>query len=140
LAAPLKENLGRKIERDVWLSDAIERAFWGQWQRGVADLWPGIGLESSQRLHDIAVKDIRQLAFEGKLPVLGKRSTSDLWEAVPREFQVSFLSTLLDDPSKLLIEHAMFTGQRVDDWQELMTSWQAVEYLWPAVPQSDGGT
>ena len=29
---------------------------------------------------------------------------------------------------------------RVDDWQELLTSWQLVEYLWPAVPQRNGGT
>lgn len=71
--------------RDVWLYDAIWRAFTGVWARPVMDLsGPGIGPSESQRLYDLIV-DLRQKAFEGDIPVWAKRAGSNLWETVPRE-------------------------------------------------------
>ena len=132
---PPKGELARKVERDVWLADAIWRAHLGRWERPDRDLsGPGVGLDAAQRLHDIVVGEIRQFAFEGKLPVWGKRRGSTLWEPVPKEFwkdnRVNYLTIMRDDPASILIE-GIPRHERNDEWQELMTSWQSVEYLWP---------
>ena len=132
---PPKGELVRKIERDVWLADAIWRAHLGKWGRPDRDLsGPGVGLDAAQMLHDIIVGEVRQFAFEGKLPVWGKRRGSTLWESVPKEFwkdnRVNYLTIIRDDPALILIE-GIPRHERNDEWQELMTSWQSVEYLWP---------
>jgi len=134
-SSPSKDKIVRKIDRDVWLADAIWRAYLGKWERPDHDLnGPGVGEESAQRLHDIVVNEIRQFAFEGKLPIWGKRRGSSLWEPVPKEFwkdnRVNYLTIIHDDPTKILVEGTERFA-RNDEWQELMTSWQRVEYLWP---------
>lgn len=134
-APPAEENVGRVIERDVYLSDAIKRAHSGRWLRSGGDFnGVGIAVDAAERLSQL-VADVRQLALTGKLPLWGKRAASDVWEVVPKEFwegnQLNYLTVIHEDPSALQVVDAVFTGQRNDKWRELMTSWQAVETLWP---------
>ncbi|SNT49710.1 protein of unknown function [Tardiphaga sp. OK246] len=146
-SAPPKESVGRLVERDVWLADAIARAFRGEWKRVNVDLTgPGIGVGESQRLYDLVTNDIRQLAYDGKLPVWGKRHNSDLWEPIDREFwkdnQVNYMSIIEDHPAKIRVQRAA-DHKRNDEWESLMTSWQMVEYLWPKsddIDTSNDGT
>ena len=135
-APPAEDNVGRKIERDVWLSDAIKRAHSGRWLRSGGDFnGLAIGLDAAERLSGLIAKDFRQHALEGRLPIWGKRAASDLWEAVPKEFwqdnHVNYLTVIHEDPLALQVYDIVFTGQRNEEWRELMTSWQAVETLWP---------
>lgn len=132
---PASKDEQKEITRDVWLSDAIWRAFSGKWERPVIDLaGPGIGLAESQRLHDLITQQIRQLCFEGKLPVWGKPRGSNLWQLVPTAFWkdhlINYLTIIHTDPEKMLIESER-DYRTADDWQELMTSRTAVEKLWP---------
>jgi hypothetical protein len=136
-SAPKAKSIGLRVERDVWLADAIWRAYLGKWERPDRDLsGPGVGATVAQALHDLAVHEIRQLAFEEKLPVWGKRRGSTLWEPVPpgfwQENRVNYLTILRDEPSAILIERIP-RHERNDEWQELMTSKRAVESLWPVI-------
>ncbi|CAN5168518.1 hypothetical protein BH09MYX1_BH09MYX1_67400 [soil metagenome] len=123
------------VDRDAWLSDAIWRAYLGKWERPDRDSGSaGVGELAAQRLHDIVVGEIRQRAFEGKLPIWGKRKGSSLWEPVPAEFwkanRVNYLTILHEKPEKILLERDR-TSARNDEWEELMTSKKVVEDLWP---------
>jgi len=134
-APPAEDHVGRVIERDVYLSDAIKRAHSGRWLRSGRDFnGLGIALDAAERLSKL-VADVRQLALDGKLPLWGKRAASDVWEVVPKEFwesnQLNYLTAIHEDPLALQVIDIVFTGQRNDEWRELMTSWQAVETLWP---------
>jgi hypothetical protein len=96
------------FERDVWLADAVWRAFLGTW-----DLPPHAerapeGESENQRFYDLVTKEFRQAAFDGRLPIWAKRGNSDLWEPVPKAFwkdrRISYLNVVREDPTKLSVE------------------------------------
>jgi hypothetical protein len=123
-----------RIQRDVWLYDAICRIFLGRWglialKRGKLDL----DNADCEVLQDLVSRHIRQLAAEGALPVWGRQQGYwALWELVPpafwRHHRVDYQSFLEADP-KLL--HALPCngggGGHAAAIGELMTSRAAVD-------------
>jgi hypothetical protein len=103
---PIKPSPTR-VQRDVWLYDAICRIFLGRWdqislKRGKLDLDDA----DAAVLQDLVTRHIRQLAAEGALPIWGRRQGYwALWELAPPEFwrhhQVDYQSFLEADPNLL---------------------------------------
>jgi hypothetical protein len=92
------------------------------------------GKSENQRFYDLVTKEFRQAAFDGRLPIWAKRSNSDLWELVPKEFwkdqRISYLNVIREDPTKLSVEKER-SLRRSNEWYEFMTSRPAVDALWP---------
>jgi hypothetical protein len=128
---PIKAAAQIRMQRDVWLYDAICRIFLGRWdqislKRGKLDL----DNADAAVLQDLVTRHIRQLAAEGALPIWGrKQGYWALWELAPPEFwrhhQVDYQSFLEADP-KLL--HALpCNGSHAVPIGELMTSKASVD-------------
>src|SRR6185312_13117494 len=64
---------------DVNLSNAIWRAYLGRWSLPIKSVGE-YGQEEAQRFYDLVEKDFRQKAFDGELPIWGKRQGSSLVE------------------------------------------------------------
>jgi hypothetical protein len=64
-------------ERDVWLADAIWRAFLGTWDLPPHEERAPEGQSENQRFYDLATKEFRQAAFDGRLPIWAKRSKGE---------------------------------------------------------------
>jgi hypothetical protein len=137
------------FERDVWLADAIWRAFLGTWDLPPHGERAAEGTSENQRFYDLVTKDFRQAAFDGYLPIWAKRGNSDLWEELPKEFwkdhQISYLTVIREDPTKLSVENALSPTQwrvvgRSATRREFMTSKRAVDARWPPThrPSRDG--
>lgn len=124
----------RTVERDVWLADAIWRVFLGTWDLPSHKERAPEGESENQRFYDLATKEFRQTAFDGRLPTWAKRSNSDLWELVPKEFwkdhRISYLNVIREDPTKLSVEKEG-SLRSSNEWREFMTSRTAVDALWP---------
>lgn len=123
------------IERDVWLHDAICRAALGRWERIEIDPFAtGMGQENLDRLSDVVMEEIPQLAFDGKLPIWGKEGGRGIWKPIPREFWefngIDWFSLIRGDPEKLKTEPKQSTRSR-PFWAGLMTSRTITEELWP---------
>jgi hypothetical protein len=123
------------FERDVWLADAIWRAFLGTWDLPSHEERAPEGESENQRFYDLATKEFRQVAFDGRLPTWAKRRNSDLWELVPKEFwkdyRISYLNVIREDPTKLSVEKEG-SLRTSNEWREFMTSRSTVDTLWPA--------
>ena len=122
------------VERDVWLADAIWRVFLGTWELPPhAERAPN-GESENQRFYDLATIEFRQKAFDGQLPIWAKRSSSDLWEVVPKEFwkdhRIFYLNVIREDPTKLSVEKEG-SLRWSNEWREFMASRTAVDALWP---------
>jgi TIR domain len=131
-----------EIERDVWLADAIWRAFLGTWDLPPHGQRVPEGECENQRFYDLVTKNFRQAAFDGHLPTWAKRSNSDLWEVVPKEFwkdhRISYLNVVREDPTKLSVEKAG-SLRPSNEWREFMTSKRAVDaHQWPSAHRSSG--
>jgi hypothetical protein len=86
---------------------------------------------------------IRQHAFDGTLPIWGRRKGSSLFERVPREFWQnhaieSSYSLASKDNRELwvYVTHPLVIGEvinaRTMAWEDFMTSNEVIERLWPA--------
>jgi len=124
-------------EPDIWLAVAINYAATGVY--GTLDIdmsGPGIGQANMNRLGDVA-KQVRQFAFNGRLPVWGKCDGNDLERPIPSEFweygQLDFLSLFIGDPAQLRTEKAQVV-RALQTWTGLRTHRTTVEQLWPPQP------
>jgi hypothetical protein len=121
-----------RAQRDVWLYDAICRIYLGRWDRlGLRQGGTAIDADSGQVLHDLVTQHVRQLAFEGRIPIWGKASgRQPLWELAPVEFwqhhQVDYQSFLEADP-RMLQALPCSSGGRARALRELMTNKAAID-------------
>jgi hypothetical protein len=121
------------FERDVWLFDAICRMYLGRWEQiPFNESGPDLDADGLNVLHDLITKDIRQFAFEGRLPIWGKAAPLALWNLAGAGFWklcgIDWLSFSYNDPKKLRATGYMVQDQRTVTI-ELMTSRVAVEKL-----------
>ena len=81
----------------------------------------------------------RQLAYDGKLPIWGKKFAGDTWRPIPPAFwadhQLDWFGYLKGTPEDLKTTAAgAYPGDKSGmqhTWSELMTSKAKVEELWP---------
>jgi hypothetical protein len=127
-----------QIERDVWLLDAVWRAFSGKWTvRSRRGNNKDLNAVEMQRFYDLVARIFRQRAFDGKLPIWAKSARSDLWLEVPREYwrnhQIDYLTVIdTDIPENVTVEPERHEDSQASDWRHFMTSRAVVESLWPA--------
>jgi hypothetical protein len=121
-----------RIQRDVWLYDAICRIFLGRWDQ-ITLKHGKLDLDNADAavLQDLVTRHLRQLAAEGALPIWGrKQGYWALWELAPPEFwrhhQVDYQSFLEADP-KLLHALPCNGGSHADPVGALMTSKASVD-------------
>jgi hypothetical protein len=127
------------VERDVWLRDAIWRAFRGTWsvpEGGIAPL--GLGESENQRFAMLIIDDFHQLAFEGKLPIWGRRKGSFIWEPIPHDFwaqnHIDHIPVMSADPQediKAMPENPWKKPDTSGDWRHFMTSKVVIEQMYP---------
>jgi len=93
------------IERDVWLRDAMWWAFLRTWyvpHGGIISL--NVGESENQRFATLVTDEFRQLAFEGKLPIWGRRKGLFIWEPIPPDFwahnHIDYVLVLRADPQE----------------------------------------
>jgi hypothetical protein len=117
---------------DVNLSNAIWRVFLGEWTLPTKSVGE-YGEKESQRFLKLVHEEFRQKAFDGELPVWGRRDGSTLVEPVPREFwhdhHVHYLTmNLAGGPDVDIVhEHSLAT---VRDWRDLRTSKDCIDRLY----------
>ena len=121
------------VERDVWLYDAVCRLFLGRWAKiPIKDGQLDLSANGAQAVHDL-LEYIRQLAFDGTLPIWGKQQGyTALWEKAEPSFwknnQISYLSFIDHDPKELCAV-PRDTGGQVVSLRELMTSVVAIDEI-----------
>lgn len=131
--------------RDVKLVDALWRAYAGEWsvrpeKRIEIEAGPSHMSPEASRFA-IACIDMRQHAFDGKLPIWAKRKKSWLYEPLPRDYwrNKEILFSFMMDPRQteflLRITHPLkigeYLGTTPTEWEDFMTNRAAVEKLWP---------
>jgi hypothetical protein len=122
---------------DVWLFDAIWRAYFGEWKiLGEGEELPTE--QEYQRFHDLAEFDISQRAFDGDLPIWGKRDALQLWEPIPKTFwqdhNIHYLSLINRNPPSVEIWSTSHPIRQTYEWIELKTSRTVVDQLWSKSP------
>src|SRR6202035_5505477 len=122
---------------DVSLFDAIWRAYFGEWKiLGEGERLPSE--QEYQRLHDLAEFDIPQRAFDGDLPIWGKRNALQLLEPIPKTFwqthNIHYLSLTNRNPPRIEIWSTTHPIRPTHEWIELKTSRSVVDQLWPRSP------
>jgi len=128
------------IKRDVWLSDAIWRAYLGAWH-----IPPGDGLlelnvseSEKRRFAMLVIRDFRQIASEGTLPIWGWKGTSTLWEKVPNEFwknnHIEYIQVATNGPPDEVKAQAEnpYEQDISKEWHHFMTSKAVIEQLYPS--------
>ncbi len=143
---PPVESLDRKTTildpswiRDALLLDAIWRAHLGQWK--ARETYPHDDWSAKTPFYK-AANDIRQMAFEGKLPIWARRPSSNLFEVVPSGFWLNhdieagycIIPEVTDSWVKITfpLEVGDVPHARTPKWTDFMTSKLAVEALWPS--------
>jgi len=131
------ESSPRPPTHDVLLFNAIWRAYFGEWKI----LREGEQLPSEQeyqRFHDLAEFGIPQRAFDGDLPVWGKRNALQLWEPIPKIFwqahSIHYLSLINRSPPTIEIWTTAHPIRPTYEWIELKTSRAVIDQLWPKSP------
>jgi hypothetical protein len=122
--------------RDVELWETLWRAYSGNWN-GRIDVETGVEILR----FEIAADAIRQHAFEGALPIWGRRPNSNLYELIPRgfwrnhEIVATYMLSSTGRDVWVCITHALAVGDvphaRAREWEGYMTCKEAVEKLWP---------
>jgi hypothetical protein len=134
--------------RDVVLSDALWRAFQGDWEKPTKLERLSDGKSSNPqtlRFHTTA-SEIRQKASDGVLPIWAKRPRSSLYEPVPKNFwtnhDIQAGYSLHPDTKDIFVyvTHPLIVGEvpyaRTNAWEDFMTNREAVERLWPRAVSS----
>jgi hypothetical protein len=126
--------------RDVKLVDAIWRIFMGQWnvkpEKSITIPEP-----EAVRFALVCI-DVRQQAFDGKLPIWATRKKSWLYEPLPRDYWrnkeiiASFMMNAVQNETLVVLTHPLkigeIKGQMSTEWENFMTNRETVERLWPA--------
>jgi hypothetical protein len=124
----------KRVNHDVYLANAIWRVFLGTWDLPPHRERTPAGPKENQRFFDLVTKEFRQKAFDGELPIWGKRNKSDLIEAVPKEFwkdhRVAYLNVIRENPANLSVER-VGSLQPSKEWREFMTNRSTVDAVWP---------
>jgi hypothetical protein len=128
-----KSGVHQSVARDVSLYDAICRIFLGRWSLiPVKDGNLDLNVNGFQALHDL-LEHIRQLAFDGRLPIWGKKpGYLTLWERPDAQFwnhhRIDYLSVTGGNSTEL---HAvpMDASGHAMSLRELMTSRAAVDSI-----------
>lgn len=117
-------------KRDVWLSDAIWRAYKGKWEPRPADLPEDPGVFPA--VLEIT-KLMRQYAFEGRLDIWAKENGDSLWKIIPSHFwgehQLNYLMVFQDAPERLTAD-SIKAFNFGSNWREFMTSKIQVDAIW----------
>jgi hypothetical protein len=124
--------------RDISLAGALWRAFDGDWK----NVRPPQSQLEEDRFYQTA-EQIRQHAFDGSLPIWGRRKGSTLFEPVHKEFwrnhaiEAAYLLNSKNNRDLwVYVTHPLVVGEvqnaRTMVWEDFMTSNEAVEKLWPA--------
>jgi hypothetical protein len=131
------------VERDVLLYDAIIRMFTGDWDRPIPldrEIFD-LDREGFERLGDLVISTVRQLAYDGRLTVWGRQYATGVLKVIPKEFwehgAVDWFDFLRREPREMVAKvegaHATAWGP---PWKELMVSKAQVEAIcaspaWP---------
>jgi hypothetical protein len=121
--------------RDALLGEAIWRAYSGNWSG-----WLQLNSTDEATFRYIA-EQIRQYAFEGLLPIWGRRSKSTLFEPIAKDFwrnhalQASYSIACTIPDVFVYVTDVLIVGEvrnaRTVVWEEFMTSREVVGKLWP---------
>jgi hypothetical protein len=134
IAPILQVNGPIKAERDVSLFDAIWYLHLGKWEKPPIEEYSNAGPAYLDKLAEIIHKEIRQLAYEGKLTVWGKISENDIWQVVPQEHwkdnRLDWFSFLRGKPEGLTFMKNDLQPNNTK-WIDLKTSKVEIEGLWP---------
>jgi hypothetical protein len=139
-SAPSQVVPALEVDRDVWLRDAMWRAFLRTWHVPEGAI-PALGIKEpeTQRFVMLIIDEFRQSALEGKLPIWGRRKGSFIWELVPRDFwtcnHIDHIPVARADPPEEVKARAEKLGAEPDtsaDWRHFMTSKAEVEKLYPS--------
>jgi|GEM_PF-4790555 hypothetical protein len=139
-------------EPDISLYDALWAGYLKTWNKpthdpdrnAVTEPWPGYwdGFYAF-------VAEVRQIAFDGKLPIWGRQGTTlsialmspSLRKPIPKEFwehnTIDLLELLHNDPAKLATSPILRRGNASEGWSDLWTNKAAVERLWPMTGRPD---
>lgn len=136
----ISANKSPAIERDAWLRDAMWWAFLRTW-----DVPPGgmvslnAGESENQRFATLVIDTFRQLAFDGKLPIWGRRKGSFIWEPIPSDFwahnHIDHILVMRADPQediKAMPENPWKKPDTSGDWRHFMTSKVIIEQMYPS--------
>lgn len=128
------------LPRDVGLLDAIWRVHVGRW--GERESMDDFRTDPRSNHFFEACTEIRQKAFEGALPIWGRRKNSSLFEPVPwqfwrnREIIESFAIQPGLEDLWVRFTHALEVGDvpnaTSNEWDHFMTNKDAIDRLWPA--------
>ena len=119
--------------RDVPLYDAVCRMFLGRWEKiPIVDGRLDLTQNGFQAVRDL-IDRVRQLAFDGRLPIWGKKQGHlSLWEKpVPsfwKNYHIDYSSFAKGDAAKLRVIPSD-TGGQTTSLRDLMTSKAAVDTL-----------
>jgi hypothetical protein len=120
-----------RVERDVWLREAVFFAVHGRW---LGENERALGEKGqTDRACDVA-DEMRQYARDGRLTVWGKEWRASTFDPIPQDYwvahQIAFLSLLRERQEDTATEKATFDGKG-PFYRELMVSRSQVEALWP---------
>jgi len=121
------------VDHDVWLSEAIDRAFLGVWgKKRTMSIFASVPEGYPM---NVILNQIQQFGCDGKLPVWGKQTPYAAWEPIPPGFwtlgRVDIFSVLRsgERPEACNTEdNRHFSPRR---FSELKTSRLKVDELWP---------
>jgi hypothetical protein len=138
-AAPPQIAPAPTDQPDIWLSDAMWRAFLRTGyipEGGFSTL--EIKEPEKQRFVMLIIKEFRQLAFDGKLPIWGRKKGSFILEPVPRDFwrrnQINPIQVARADHSEEVKACAERPWEKPDTsagWSHFKTSKAVIERLYP---------
>jgi hypothetical protein len=138
-AAPSQSAHALEVEPDEWLRDAIWRAYIGTWYVPPEGLGQNILESEKRRFAMLVIREFRQLASEGKLPIWGWSKGRTLWEEVPREFwrdnQIDHVSAAradLPEDIKARSEQILMKPDASGEWSHFKTSKAVIERLYPS--------
>jgi hypothetical protein len=137
--SPLQAAHALKVEPDMWLSNAIWQAFLR------TDYIPEGGVSSieikepeKQRFVMLIIGEFRQRAFDGELPIWGRKNGSSILEPVPFDFwrrnQIDHVAVARVDHPEEVKACAVRPWEKTDtsaDWHHFKTSKAVIERLYP---------
>jgi hypothetical protein len=139
-SAPTQSTQATPTDKpDIWLSDAMWRAFLRTGyipEGGISTL--EIKEPEKQRFVMLIIGEFRQLAFDGKLPIWGRKKGSSVLEPVPRDFwrrnQINPIQVARADHPDEVNACAEQPWEKPDtsaDWRHFKTSKAVIEQLYP---------